>query len=159
MPPKKESSKISYTMTTTPFTIERTYNAPAEKLWKAITDKEQMKQWYFELSAFNAEPGFEFQFYGQGHKGEQYLHLCKVIEVIPGKKLSYSWCYKGYEGYSVVSFELFAEGEKTRLKLTHEGLESFPANNPDFAKTSFMEGWTYLITKSLSEYVEPNNQN
>ena len=32
--------------------IERTYNAPVEKVWKAITDKEEMKQWYFDLDAF-----------------------------------------------------------------------------------------------------------
>ena len=30
-------------MKTEPFVIERTFNAPAEKVWKALTDKEQMK--------------------------------------------------------------------------------------------------------------------
>jgi uncharacterized protein YndB with AHSA1/START domain len=27
--------------------IEKTFNAPVEKVWKAITDLDQMKQWYF----------------------------------------------------------------------------------------------------------------
>jgi hypothetical protein len=49
---------------------------------------------------------------------------------------------------------LFAEGAQTRLRLTHEGLESFPAANPDFAKSSFMEGWTYLTGTSLKNFVE-----
>jgi hypothetical protein len=50
---------------------------------------------------------------------------------------------------------LFAEGNKTRVKLSHKGLESFPVTaNNDFAKESFMEGWTYLIGKGLKEYVE-----
>jgi len=40
------------------------------------------------------------------------------------------------------------------VKLTHEGLETFPANNPDFAKESFAGGWGYLIGKSLPEFVE-----
>jgi uncharacterized protein YndB with AHSA1/START domain len=137
-----------------PFTIERVYNAPIEIVWEAITDREQMKQWYFDLAEFKVEKGFEFQFTGQGHKGEQYLHLCKVTDVITGKKLSYSWTYEGLEGYSVVTFELFDEGSTTRLKLTHEGLETFPENNPDFAKESFMEGWTHIIGKSLKEFVE-----
>ncbi|HEX7847813.1 MAG TPA: SRPBCC domain-containing protein, partial [Chitinophagaceae bacterium] len=127
-----------------PFTIERTLDAPADKVWKAITEKDQMKQWYFDLSEFKPEVGFEFSFYGQGHKGEQYLHLCKITDVIAGKKLQYSWRYDKYEGNSFVTFELFPEGNKTRLKLTHEGLETFPANNPDFAKESFMGGWTEL---------------
>lgn len=138
-----------------PFVIERVYNAPAEKVWKAITDKEQMKQWYFDIKEFKPEVGFEFEFTGQGHKGEQYLHLCRITDVIEGRKLRYSWSYKGYEGMSYVTFELFTEGNKTRLKLTHEGLETFPgAINPDFARESFMEGWTYITGTSLKEFVE-----
>jgi uncharacterized protein YndB with AHSA1/START domain len=136
--------------------IERIYNAPVEKVWKALTDKEQMKQWYFDIPAFKPEVGFEFQFSGQGHKGEQYLHLCKVTDVVKGKKLAYSWTYQGLEGYSVVTFELSSEGDKTRLKLTHEGLETFPKNNADFAKESFMEGWAFIIGKSLQEFLEKN---
>ncbi len=143
--------------TPTPFTIERLLNATAGKVWEAITDKDEMKQWYFDLTEFKPIIGFEFQFYGQGHKGEQYLHLCKVIDVVTGKKLSYSWCYDNYPGNSVVTFELFEEGDKTKLRLTHEGLETFPTNNPDFAKESFMGGWTYLIGTSLPGFVEKNH--
>ena len=135
--------------------IERTYNAPVEKVWKAITDKEEMKQWYFDLDGFKAEPGFEFQFYGEGKQGKKFLHLCKVIEVIAKKKLTYSWRYDGYEGNSFVTFELFEEGNKTRLKLSHKGLESFPVTpDNDFAKENFTEGWTYIIGTGLKEFVE-----
>lgn len=144
-------------MTSTALTIERIYDCTIDKVWKAISDKEEMKQWYFNLSGFEPKVGFEFSFPGQGHKGEQYLHLCKVTDVIPGKKLRYSWCYQGHKGMSYVSFELFDEGGKTRLKLTHEGLESFPgATNPDFAKESFMQGWSYITGTSLKEYLEKN---
>jgi uncharacterized protein YndB with AHSA1/START domain len=136
-----------------PFVIERTFNAPIEKIWKAITNKDAMKQWYFDLAEFKPTVGFEFQFPGEGHKGEKYLHLCKITEVIVGKKLTYSWRYDGYEGNSFVTFELFEEGGKTRLKLTHEGLETFPMNNPDFAKESFAEGWTYIIGTSLKKFI------
>jgi uncharacterized protein YndB with AHSA1/START domain len=135
------------------FVIERTYNAPVDKVWKAITDKEQMKQWYFDMSDFKAEPGFEFQFTG-GEEDKPYVHLCKIKEVIPGRKLSYSWRYKGYEGDSLVTFELFTEGAGTRLKLTHEGLETFPISNPDFAKKNFEMGWNDIIGTLLKDFVE-----
>ena len=140
-----------------PFVIERTFNAPVEKVWKALTDKNEMKKWYFDLKEFKPEVGFEFQFYGEGKNGEKFLHLCKITDAVKNKKLRYSWRYDGYEGISFVSFELFDEGEKTRLKLTHEGLESFPktANN-DFAKENFAEGWTYITGTSLKEYLEKN---
>ncbi|TAL46485.1 MAG: hypothetical protein EPN92_06135 [Chitinophagaceae bacterium] len=141
-------------MNNEPFVIERVYNAPVAKVWKAITDKEEMKQWYFDLSEFKPVVGFEFQFYGQGHNGENYLHQCKITDVIPEKKLRYSWRYEGYEGNSFVTFELSEEGDKTKLRLTHEGLETFPKDNPDFAKESFAGGWTYLVGTSLPGFVE-----
>lgn len=133
--------------------IERTYNASAEKVWKAITDKDQMKQWYFDIAGFKPEAGFEFQFYGEGKTGEKFLHLCKITDVIKNKKLRHSWRYDGYEGISFVTFELFDEDGKTRLKLTHEGLETFPVTaTNDFAKENFAEGWTYIIGTALKEY-------
>jgi uncharacterized protein YndB with AHSA1/START domain len=131
-------------MNNQPFVIERVYNAPASRIWKALTDKEEMKQWYFNLSDFKPERGFEFTFPGEGRKGEKYIHRCKITEVIAEKKLSYSWAYEGYPGSSEVTFELFPEGDKTRLRLTHAGLETFPQSNGDFARESFAEGWTYI---------------
>lgn len=136
-----------------PFVIERTYQAPVEKVWKAITDKDQMKEWYFDLAAFKPEVGFEFQFEA-GEPGKQYLHVCKITEVVAGRKITYSWRYDGYEGTSFVTFELFPEGDKTRLKLTHAGLETFPASNPDFAKKNFAAGWTDIIGTALKGFVE-----
>lgn len=141
-------------MNNNPVIIEKLINAPVKKVWQAITDKDQMKQWYFDLSDFKPEVGFEFRFPGQGHKGEQYMHVCKITEVVPLKKLQYSWQYVGLEGYSVVTFELFEEADKTRVKLTHTGLETFPKDNTDFARDSFNAGWTELITVLLPKFVE-----
>ena len=137
-----------------PIRMERIYNAKVKKVWQAITDNNQMKQWYFDIAEFKPEVGFEFQFTGEGKDGEKYIHLCKVVEVIKEKKLTYSWRYDGFEGNSMVTFELSAEGEETKLKLTHTGLETFPANNPDFAKESFTEGWNYITGTSLKQFVE-----
>lgn len=136
-----------------PIVVERTLNASSDKVWKAITDKEDMKQWYFDIAKFKPELGFEFSFEGR-KDNKVFVHLCKITEVVPGKKLKYSWRYKGAEGISFVTFELFPEGNKTRLKLTHEGLESFPQNDPDFARENFVEGWNYIIGKSIVEFVE-----
>jgi uncharacterized protein YndB with AHSA1/START domain len=139
-------------MNNEPIVIERVLNAPVSRVWAAISDKEQMKLWYFDLAEFRAEPGFEFQFTG-GPDEKKYLHLCKVIDAVPEKKLSYSWRYEGEPGNSLVTFELFDEGGKTRLRLTHEGLESFGTHNPHFAKGNFVEGWTQIIGTSLPEFL------
>jgi uncharacterized protein YndB with AHSA1/START domain len=69
------------------------------------------------------------------------------------KKLTYSWRYQGYEGNSFVTFELSEENGKTKLKLTHAGLETFPPL-ADFAKENFAAGWTDLIGSFLPAFVE-----
>jgi uncharacterized protein YndB with AHSA1/START domain len=140
-------------MKTEPVIKEVLLNASASKVWKAITNKDDMKQWYFDFAEFKPEVGFEFQFYG-GSDEKKYLHLCKITEVITGKRLTYSWRYDGYPGNSFVTFELFDEAGKTRLKLTHKGIESFGTDNSDLAKENFVEGWNQIIGKSLKEYIE-----
>jgi len=136
-----------------PFVIERTLNASSERVWKAITNKDQMKEWYFNLAEFKPELGFEFSFEG-GSKEMTYVHLCKITKIEPGKLLQYSWRYQDYPGNSFVTWELFPEGDKTRLKLTHEGLETFPTDNKDFARNSFEKGWTYIIGTSIVNFFE-----
>ncbi|MEO5905352.1 MAG: SRPBCC domain-containing protein [Saprospiraceae bacterium] len=143
-------------MNTNPVIVERSLPATPEKAWKALTDKHEMKQWYFDLAEFNPEVGFEFSFMGGDEEGRQYLHLCMVTEVIQNKKLTYSWRYDGFEGISYVTFDLIPEGDNTKLKITHTGLETFPEENPDFAKGNFQEGWNQILNISLKEYLEKN---
>jgi len=136
-----------------PVIVERLFETTPDKLWKALTDNDELKQWYFVLPTFNPEVGFEFQFYGGRDKDHQYLHRCRITEVIPQKKLAYSWRFKGYEGNSLVTFELIREGKGTLLRVTHEGLETFPPI-ADFAEHNFKEGWTHIVNITLKEYLE-----
>jgi uncharacterized protein YndB with AHSA1/START domain len=132
--------------------MERTLNASVARVWKALTDVDQMRQWYFELKEFKPQVGFEFEFVVE-HEGNTYHHLCRVTEIIPEKKIAYSWRYKGEPGDSLVTFELSAEGEKTRLKLTHSGIETFP-KTPAYARKNFETGWNTIIDSELRQFVE-----
>lgn len=140
-------------MNTAPIVIERIYNAPLERVWQALTDKAEMKKWYFDVPDFKPEPGTNFSFIGKNKEGQDILHLSTVREVIPNRKLSYTWRYDGYLGESLLTFELFEEAGKTRLKLTHEGLHTFPPIDM-FDKKNFIEGWTYILGTSLKNFTE-----
>jgi uncharacterized protein YndB with AHSA1/START domain len=132
--------------------LERTLNAPVAKVWKALTDVDQMRQWYFDLKEFKPQVGFEFEFVVE-HEGNTYHHLCRVTEVIPQQKIAYTWRYQGEPGNSLVTFELFAEGDKTRLKLRHSGIETFP-KTPAYARKNFETGWTAILDSELKQFVE-----
>src|SRR5262249_40073900 len=146
---KKMKSKINEIE---PLIVERTFDAPVEKVWQALTNAADMRRWYFDLKEFRPERGFEFQFVVE-HEGIKYDHRCKITEVIPRRRIAYTWRYQGEPGDSLVTFELFEEGAKTRVKLTHEGLETFP-KLPAYARKSFQAGWTDLIGRSLKDFVE-----
>ena len=132
--------------------IERTFDAPVTEVWNALTDVDQMRQWYFDLKEFKPEVGFEFEFVVE-HEGMTYHHLCRVTEVVPQKKIAYTWRYKDAPGNSLVTIDLFAEGDKTRLKLTHTGIETFP-KTPAYARKNFEAGWTQIIGFELKQFVE-----
>lgn len=141
-------------METTALIVEQLYHAPISRIWEALTINAEMKKWYFDLEEFKPEVGFKFQFYGS-KDDTRYLHLCKIVAVIPGKKLSYTWSYDHLPGESTVSFELFeAPGGSTNLKLSHSGLESFVTDNPDFARGSFEQGWKHILGTSLKNFLE-----
>ena len=139
-----------------PIVVERTYNAPVARVWQALTDVDQMRQWYFELKEFKPEVGFAFEFVVE-HEGNSYHHLCKITEVIPEKKIAYTWRYKGEPGDSLVTFDLHPEGEKTRLKLTHTGIETFP-RTPAYARKNFETGWNAILDSELRPFVEKSEQ-
>ena len=147
---------MAKTISSEPLIKEVTVKAPVEKVWKAITDRDEMAKWYFDLAEFKPVVGFEFQFEGGKDGGKCYLHLCKITEVIVNKKITYSWRYDGYAGISFVTFELFVEGDETRIKLTHEGLDTFPSDNKDLARENFDYGWASIIQGSLKKYFEKN---
>ena len=135
-----------------PIVINRIFNAPVARVWKALTSADQMREWYFDLKEFKAEVGFEFDFVVE-HEGNKYHHLCMVTEVIPEEKIAYTWRYKGEPGDSLVTFELFPDGNRTRLKLTHTGIETFP-KTPAYARKNFEAGWTAIIGSELKQFVE-----
>ncbi|HMD55276.1 MAG TPA: SRPBCC domain-containing protein, partial [Phycisphaerae bacterium] len=147
-------ARLAQLMEKAPVIIERTFDAPIETVWNALTDKNQITQWSFDIKKFKPVVGFEFQFDKQ-KGGVKYIHLCKITEVIPHKKLAYTWRYDGYPGDSLVTIELFAAASKTKIKLTHAGLQTFlPESNPYFARGNFFQGWMQIIDVLLRQFVQ-----
>jgi uncharacterized protein YndB with AHSA1/START domain len=141
-------------LATYPVIVEHTYKAPIETVWEAITEVEHLKKWFMDaIHSFEAKPGFTTEFTIQ-NKGKDYVHLWKVLEVVPGKKIAVEWKFGGYAGSSIATMELFEEKDGTKLRLTHEGLETYPRDAEDLARGCFLEGWNALVHESLRKYVE-----
>ena len=53
-----------------------------------------------------------------------------------------------------MTFEIFEEGEGSRLRVTNEGLESFPQDIPEFTRESCEGGRNHFIQENLKKYLE-----
>lgn len=134
-----------------PLVIERSYDATPAQLWAALTDPAQMKLWYLFIPDFKPVVGHQFQFEG-GPPERTYVHKCEVKEAVPNEVIAYSWRFEGHPGDSLVRFEILPDGEKTKVRLTHSGIESFlAAGNSDFDAKNFEMGWSHLMNANLVE--------
>lgn len=134
--------------------VKQRVNAPLEKVWSAITNKAQMREWYFDIPDFELKEGASFNFYEPGEE-RKYRHHCEISEVVANKKLKYSWSYPDIsKEKTLVKWELQPDGKGTYITLTHKGLENFEHLGKDFRHESFEQGWNEILGSSLKEFVE-----
>ena len=134
--------------------IKQRVNAPADKVWNALTDKAQMKNWYFDIDDFSTDLHTEFSFYESGGENK-YQHHGKILEVIQQEKLKYSWTYPEFsKEKTIVKWNLQDEGDQTLVILTHKGLEYLEHLGEEFSKDSFDRAWTEIVSIKFKNYIE-----
>ena len=137
-----------------PVVVEQILNAPVPVVWRAISEVDQMTQWYFEnIPEFKAEVGFSTRFDVE-NEGRVFPHLWTVTEVVSQRKLVYDWRFDGYEGDSYVVFELSDQGDRTKVTVSAHVRESFQDGIPEFTRENCTGGWKYFIQQRLKEYLE-----
>lgn len=141
-------------MNSEPIVFEYVFHSTIDDVWDAITDPTEMRQWYFEqIESFKAEVGFQTQF-EVAFDGKRFVHQWQVLEVIPRRRIAYSWRYEGYRGDSSTIWELTPVGSGIKLRLLVEGLETFPQEMPEFTRESCIQGWTYFLGDRLKKFLE-----
>ncbi len=137
------------------FEIEKTYNAPVNPVWQAITNRAMMKAWYFNFAEdFKLEPGAVFEWTAGDHDNKQWLHRGKMLEIVPDEKLVHTWEYPGYSGTSTVRWNLLkSDDHTTKVTLTHEFTIPFDSSVAALNTENFEAGWTDIINISLDEYL------
>ncbi|MFK8038327.1 MAG: SRPBCC domain-containing protein [Crocinitomicaceae bacterium] len=126
------------------------FSQPIEEIWKYLTKAELIEKW---LMSNNFEPivGHEFKFTTNPIPDLELdgNFYCTVIEIIPLKKLVYSW--KGGPNMNkvvidtMVEWNLRASDEGTVLNLLHSG---FTDSNQAICGGMF-EGWARNINRML----------
>ena len=136
---------------------------PKETDWEYMTKPELMEQWLMK-NDFQPIVGLDFQFRTNPIPGLDFdgIFYCKVLEIVPFKKLSYSWKSGPGDGKitldSVVVWKLQPTDKGTELFLEHSGFAK--KENLNFYN-GLMHGWVeklHNIAKLLNA-VQHGNTN
>lgn len=137
-----------------PVVVEQAFNQDVDIVWKAITEIDRMRKWFFKnIPSFKPEVGFKTHFNVESQE-RNFLHRWEIIEVVHEKRISYNWKYDDYSGDSNVVLELSPLNDGTNLKLTHHVLENFSEDIPEFSRESCLQGWEFFIKNNLKDYFE-----
>lgn len=94
-----------------------------EKVWRALTEPELLEQWLLPTIGFKLEPGASFAFKTQPYPGWDGTVNCRVVEIEPRRKLSYTWVVGDMVIDTVVTFTLTPTASGTRVSLRQTGFK------------------------------------
>lgn len=131
--------------------------APVERVFKSLTDVEEIHRRSPQLSVYEMEVRVGGRWYlemrpPQPFKGVDVIrHGGEILELDPPRLLVYTWTanfHNDPKKSSIVRWELTPTKSGTHVKLTHSGLASEPESRKDYSG-----GWPGVL-EELKTFIE-----
>ena len=110
-----------------------------EKVWRALTDPALLAEWLLPVFDLALEPGAAFMFKTQAYPGWDGTVHCRMVEIDPQRRLSYTWVVGDFLD-TVVTFTLVPTASGTRLSLVQSGFK--PDQKQNFGGARY--GWRLM---------------
>jgi len=101
---------------------------PPEKVWRALTIPELLAEWLLPVANLKLAPGAAFTFKTQPYPGWDGTVNCRLLELEPYRKLSYTWVVADMLD-TVVTFTLTPTETGTRMSLVQSGFRADQKQN------------------------------
>ena len=128
-------------------------NAPATKVWEALTTPDLIKQYFFGTNTESDwKVGSPIYFRGVWD-GREYVDKGTILDVKPGKFLRYNYwsSFSGTEdkpeNYANITYELITKRDTTELWITQDGHDS------DERKEHSEQNWK-MVLNNLKQLLE-----
>jgi len=139
-----------------PVIVSVTTKTSKENIWKALTNAEEMRKWFFDnIPDFKPEVGFTTEFNVVSNE-RNFLHVWKVSKVTCLQELVCLWQYPEYlKDTFEVKFKVDTnDNAENIITVSAIGIEKFEhLNLPEFTRESCKGGWEYFMNR-LKVYLE-----
>lgn len=115
-------------------------NVSSDKVWKGLTDPEEIEQWTDSPAAMDEKEGTEFKLWGEEIFG-------KNLEMVKNKKIVQEWYSGKWERPSLLTIEISEDNGHSNIELKQE-------NIPDEELDDIDRGWDDYYFNPLKEYLE-----
>ncbi len=133
-----------------------TVRANSVELWHALTDKDELENWWGDGVVIEPKLGGRFQEKWEDDEGNKQLASGKVLAIKNKKQITFSWTEKSWPktAFTECTFEVEEAGPgKSTLTVRHGGWEKLPEALRKQALKDFKTGWSYHL-KELKEYLD-----
>jgi uncharacterized protein YndB with AHSA1/START domain len=131
---------------------EITVNAPREAVWQYFEDPDLLAGWLMRNS-FTGKLQKEFQFYAQPSDDWDGTVFCTLVEFRRPTKIAFTWDANNIGGETLVTIELIAQGDSTRIRLVHANFENASGDIAPIVKRH-AAGWEdhlFVLASQLAE--------
>jgi len=131
-------------------TLHRRFPVAPEKVWRAWTDPQALKRWFgpdgpqpVSVADVDVRVGGRFRLVFGGPDGNEHEAAGVYREVVPNRKLVFTWCWPRTtpDRVSQVTILLRAEGGSTDMEFRHEKFYD------QAARDGHNRGWTATFEK------------
>ncbi|HEX4013274.1 MAG TPA: SRPBCC domain-containing protein [Candidatus Cybelea sp.] len=139
---------------------EITIDAPAAKIFAALTEPEQLPQWWGEEGKYQVERmeadlrvGGRWRTTGIASDGRQFVVEGAYREIDPPRALAYTWAHNwgdGERAETLVRFDLSERNGSTLVKVTHSGFADAQSRDDHDRGWAIVLGWLNgFVTKKV----------
>lgn len=142
-------------------TLSVTVKASPERVYKALTDAQELMKWFPTVVETDPRPGGTYKFtWKSKDQSRDHIREGKFVELVPGKKVSYTWDARPMKDLSVstgkslptmVEWTLEKTADGTKVTLVHSGWGVGPEWEEMFAQHD--GGWN-VFTRNLKSVIE-----
>lgn len=133
--------------------IEHTIDveAPRERVFRALTDADELAGWFPSSADSDPRPGgaFEYRFEFPAEPERDHRYAGAYHEVRAGERVGYPWA--GALGETRVDITLEPSGDATTVRLVHSGWGE--GDEWEASRRMHDEGWAFFLG-NLKTYVE-----